>query len=346
MSISVALAISVVLIVINGFFVAVELAFVASRRTKLETMAEEGARGAAAAVVATSDVTRMLFAAQLGITVASLILGLIAEDAVAHLIETAIEGVVDVPESLLHTIGFATALFLVVFVHTVFGEMVPKNIAIAQPERTSRILAPLHLVVVAVVRPIVWFLTLLARPLLRLAGVDPDAGLNDAHTPEELLRLIDASRKGGLVDEHEHALLSGAIDFGDTRVRSIMIPRRDLVTLPRHATARHIESQVVETGHSRFPIVGAETGSIIGFVHTKDLVRLPADALDEPVPLELIRRMLQVTVERKLEDVLLDMQRQRTHMALVTAGDAQPVGMITLEDILEELVGDIFDESD
>ena len=346
MSTGVALSISVLLIAINGFFVAVELAFVASRRTKLETMAEEGARGAAAAVVATSDVTRMLFAAQLGITVASLLLGLIAEQAVAHVIESTIEAVVDVPEGVLHTIGFAMALLFVVFVHTVFGEMVPKNIAIAQPERSSRFLAPLHLVVVTVVQPIIWFLKLLARPLLRLAGIDPDAGLNDAHTPEELLRLIDASRRGGLVDEHEHALLAGALDFGESRVRSIMIPRDELATVSRGATVREIEAQVVRTGHSRFPVVGTDAGSIIGFVHAKDLVRLPADALDEPVPLELIRRMLQVTIERKLEDVMLDMKRQRTHMALVVAADARPVGMITLEDILEELVGDIFDESD
>ncbi len=346
MSTGTALAVSLLLVVINGFFVAVELAFVASRRTKLEGMADDGLRGASAAVVATSDITRMLFAAQLGITVASLLLGLIAEEAVAHVVESAVDAVVDIPDGLLHGIGFGTALLLVVFAHTVFGEMVPKNIAIAQPERASRFLAPLHLVVVAAVRPIVWFLKLLARPLLRLAGVDPDTGFNDAHTPEELLRLIDASRAGGLVDEHEHALLAGALDFGDTRVRSIMIGRSEMVTVPRSASARTIEALVVETGHSRFPVVGIDGRSMIGFVHAKDLVRLPPAALDEPVPLELIRRMLQVGIERKLEDVLVDMKNQRTHMALVVAGDGRAVGMITLEDILEELVGDIFDESD
>ena len=346
MSTGVAFVVSAVLVVVNGFFVAVELAFVASRRTKLETMVEQGERGATAALTATGDVTRMLFAAQLGITVASLLLGLIGEEAVAHIIESAVEAVVDIPDGLLHAIGFTTALLFVVFVHTVFGEMVPKNIAIAEPERASRFLAPIHLVVVTVVQPIIWFLKGLARPLLRLAGIDPDSGLKSAHTPEELLRLIDASRRGGLVDEHEHALLAGALDFGDTRVRSIMIPRARLTTVPRDATVRQIEARVVETGHSRFPVVGTAAGEIIGFVHAKDLVRLPPEALDEPVPLELIRRMLQVTIERKLEDVLLDMKRQRTHMALVVAADGRQLGMITLEDILEELVGDIFDESD
>jgi CBS domain containing-hemolysin-like protein len=334
MSTSTALLLSLFLIAINGFFVAVELAFVASRRTKLEAMAEDGMTGARAAYLATGNVTKQLFAAQLGITIASLILGFVAEAAVADVIEGLINGVVELPDRLLHGIGFVLSLFLVVFVHTVFGEMVPKNIAIAAPEQVSRILAPIHLVVVTAVRPIIYILNLLARPLLLLAGIRSGDALSEAHTPQELSRMLDDSRESGLVEDQEHALLTGALDFGDLRVRSIMIPRSDIVSIARTETIRSVERTVVEYGHSRLPVVGVDGETIVGFLHAKDLVRLPAAAQNDPLPLELIRRMLQVSIERKLD------------MALVVASDASVVGMITLEDILEELVGEIYDESD
>lgn len=346
MSTTVALLVSVVLIVINGFFVGVELAFVASKRTRIAAMVDEGKFGARAAMVATSNVTRMLFAAQLGITVASLILGFIAEGAVAHVIESLIDSVVGLPHGLVNGIGFATALLVVVFVHTVFGEMVPKNLALSDPETASRLLAPLHLVIVTAVRPVIFGLNLLARPLLRLAGVVPNQGLSEAHTPQELVRMLDDAHKGGLVEEHEHALITGALDFGDLRVRSVMIPRSKIVTAERASPVGEIEQAVVDTGHSRIPVVGNDGSSIIGFIHSKDLVSLPDEAQNDPPPVEVIRRMLQVGIDRKLEDVLVEMQRRRTHMALVLTSADVVAGMVTLEDILEELVGEIFDESD
>ena len=346
MSTTVALLISAVLIVINGFFVAVELGFVASRRTRLASLADEGAFGAKAAVIATSNVTRMLFAAQLGITVASLILGFIAEEAVAHIIESLVSSIVEIPERLLTGIGFATALVLVVFVHTVFGEMVPKNLAIAAPETTSRMLAPLHLLIVTAVRPIIFILNLLARPLLRLAGVVPNRRLNEAHTPEELVRMLDDSHEGGLLEQQEHALITGALDFGDLPVGSVMINFDDIVTVDRTAAVASIEQKVVEYGHSRIPITGSDGASILGFVHSKDLFRLPDEAQFEPLPLEIVRRMLQVGVDDLLVDVLVEMQRRRTHMALVQSPNGDVEGMVTLEDVLEELVGEIYDETD
>lgn len=346
MSTGVALLVSVVLIVINGFFVGVELSFVASRRTKLEAMADEGARGARIAAEAVEHITRSLFAAQLGITVASLLLGLIAEQAVAHVIESVLDSVIEIPDGVLHGIGFVVALMLVVFVHTVFGEMVPKNLAIAQPESSARILAPIHAIIVTIASPIIWVLRLLARPLLYLAGVDPDAGLNDATTTVELLRMIDASREGGLVEEQEHALLIGALDFGDTRVRSVMIELNDIVSVRPSASVSDFEALVVEHGHSRIPVLRADGSDFRGFVHAKDLVRLPAEAQSDPIPLELIRRMPKVTIDQTVEDLLLVMQRNRRHMALVVTGSGDVVGMATLEDVLEKLVGEIYDETD
>jgi len=345
MSNTTALLLSALLIIINGFFVGVELSFVATRRTKLESLADKGAFGARKAMTATADITQQLFAAQLGITIASLILGLIAEAAVADIIESVVHSFIDIPESVLHWIGFAVALLLVVFVHTVFGEMVPKTIAIAQPETAARFLAPIHLVVVKLVSPIVWVLKLLARPLLRLAGVESTGALNSASTPEELARMLDASKEGGLVEDQEHALLVGALDFGDIRVRSVMIPQDEIVKVPLHTPIREIERTIVDSGHTRIPVVRPDD-SILGFVHSKDLLRLPIEAQDDEPPFELIRRMVQVGTDWKLEDVLVDMKQFRTHMALVLAPDHRVIGMLTLEDILEELVGEIYDESD
>lgn len=346
MSTSVALVVSVVLVVVNGFFVGVELSFVASRLSKLETLAASGARGARIAADSVEHITRSLFAAQLGITVASLLLGLIAEQAVAHVLESVLGSVLDIPERLLDGIGFVAALSLVVFVHTVFGEMVPKNLAIAHPETSARVLAPIHAVVVRVVKPIIWILRLLARPLLRLAGVDPETGLNDATTSVELLRMIDASRQEGLVEEQEHALLISALDFGDTRVRAVMIPIEKIVSVRSSATVRDFEALVVDHGHSRIPVRRADGSDFRGFVHAKDLVRLPDEAVNDPIPLELIRRMPKVTIDQTVEDLLLVMQRNRRHMALVVTAAGTVVGMATLEDVLEQLVGKIYDESD
>ncbi|MFT7475626.1 MAG: CBS domain containing-hemolysin-like protein [Verrucomicrobiales bacterium] len=345
MSTSVGLLISVLLIAVNGFFVGTELAFVASRRTKLEALAENGVRGARVAVDSVTNLTRQLFAAQLGITIATLILGLIAEDLIAQLLISAFDSRIDVSESLLHDMAVVVAILIVVFFHTVFGEMVPKNIAIAQPETAARFLAPIHAVFVTIVSPIIWVLKQLSRPLLHLAGVDPNTGLNRASTPVELVRMIDASRDGGLVEEQEHALLTGALDFGDIRVRSVMIPIGDIVSVPLTATVSDVEALVVAHGHSRIPVMQASGMDFRGFVHAKDLVRLPAEATGDIVPLELIRRMPKVTIEQTVEDLLLVMKGRRRHMALVTANDVV-VGMATLEDVLEELVGEIYDETD
>jgi CBS domain containing-hemolysin-like protein len=345
MSIWLALFISTILIVINGFFVGVELAFVASRRTKLEALAEEGVRGAKIAAESVANITQQLFAAQLGITIASLILGLIAEEAIAHLIESALDSVVEISEGVAHGIAVAFAILIVVFVHTVFGEMVPKNMAIAAPETSARFLAPIHAVIVTAVSPIIWVLKQMSRPLLKLAGVDPDADFNKAATPTALLRMLDVSREEGLVEDQEHALIAGALDFGDIRVRSVMIPTDDIVSVPMSATVADIESLVVAHGHSRIPVRQDEGDDFRGFVHSKDLVRLPEVAANDVVPLELVRRMPKVGIEQTIEDLLLVMQRNRRHMALVTAS-GKVVGMATLEDVLEELVGEIYDETD
>ena len=340
-----ALLAAVALLIANAVFVGYEFALIAARRTKLEPLADEGNRRARTALRAMSDLRRQLALSQLGITMASLGLGATAEPAIAALIDPILADL-GVPESAVETVGIVIALSIVVFVHIVLGEMVPKNLAISAPEASARWLAgPLHLFVV-LFRPVLWFLNWAAQAVIRPFGIESPDELATVHSAREFALLIDASREEGLIEDSEHALLSGALDFGGQVASSIMIPRSRVVAVDRRTPIVDIERVVVESGHSRLPVLGTGVDDVLGFVHAKDLLRLPTDARDEPLPLELIRRMTVVPPDRSLVDLLLGMRRFRRHVALVRAPDGRTLGIVTLEDVLEELVGDIRDESD
>jgi CBS domain containing-hemolysin-like protein len=181
---------------------------------------------------------------------------------------------------------------------------------------------------------------------VRLLGMKPVTEIATAHTASEFAAMLDASRAGGLIEEFEHSLLSGALDFRHRPASSVMVPREQVVFVNRRMTVGSIERVAYTSGLSRLPVVGTGLDNVIGFVHVKDLLRLPPDARDDPLPLELVRRMLVVADTRPLEDVLRAMRRARSHLAVVRAGGGRTVGLITLEDVLEALVGEIRDESD
>jgi len=212
------------LLVANAFFVAVEFALLASRVTRLEPMAEDDDRRAAIALASIKDLQSQLAGAQLGITMASLGLGFVAEPAIATLIESVIESFVEIPSNVLHAISFTLALSLVVVVHMVIGEMVPKNIAIATPERSARILAPIHRVYVKLFAPIVWFLTAVSNGITRLLGMEPADELNTALTVNEFHRVIEGAVEEGKLEDLEHDLLDRALDFRARTAGSIMVP--------------------------------------------------------------------------------------------------------------------------
>ncbi|MGH9247581.1 MAG: hemolysin family protein [Acidimicrobiales bacterium] len=340
------LLLALFLLVANGFFVAVEFALVASRQTKLERLAEEGSRTAGLALRANRQLSLQLAGAQLGITMASLGLGAVAEPAVARLLESAIEAFAELPEGVLHTISFTIALAIVVFAHMVVGEMVPKNIAITDPERVARWLAVPNHVYVLVFRPVIRVLNALANGGVRLLGVEPRDHLGGGHTADELATMLAASREEGLVEEVAHQLLTGALDFGGRPVGEVMMPRGEVVFVARDATVEEAERVVVERGLSRLPVVGDDVDDVIGFVHAKDLLTIPASARDRPIPFGRIRRMPVVPATRSLDDVLVAMRRSRTHLAAVVDGDGHTLGIATLEDVLEELIGGIRDETD
>lgn len=336
---------ALVLLLANAFFVAVEFALIAARRTQIEPLAEAGSRRARLALTSMQELSLQLAGAQLGITMASLGLGFVAEPAVAHLIESAIDGVVDIPSGALHAISFVVALTIVVFLHMVLGEMVPKNIAIAGPERTLMVLVVPNVVYLKVLRPFIWLLNGMANLGVRALGVEPRDELADFHTTDELASMVAASRDEGLLEEFEHSLLRGALNFGERAAASVMVPRERMVTVQRWATIGAVEQLVVESGHSRLPVVGGGLDEVVGFVHAKDLLTVPPDRFGRRLPASFIRRMLVVGPDQSLESLLVAMRQARVHLALVV-DEERTLGMVTLEDLLEELVGDIRDETD
>ncbi len=340
------LVIAVVLLIANGFFVGAEFALLASRRTKLETIAARGSVGAVSAVKSIRELNFMLAGVQLGITMASLGLGYVGEPAVAHLIEGGIERFVELPSGLLHGISLVVALTIVVFLHMVVGEMAPKNMAIADPEKAAIWLSvPLRLYA-NLFRPFINLLNHLANWVTKKFGVDSTQERLSAHTVEEIGAMVQASAKGGAIDRFEERLLSGAVELGERDAGAAMVPRTELSALPYTATPAEIEATVVESGHSRIPIYQGDLDNILGFFHAKDLLQVAVEDRDRPLPADLIRQMLVVPESRKLRPLLIDMRRQRIHAALVIDEHGGTAGIVALEDLIEELVGEIRDEHD
>lgn len=341
-----ALAAAVLLLGANAFFVAAEFALVAARSSRLEAAAADGDPRSAAALAAVRDLQFQLAGAQLGITMASLALGFIAEPAVADLIEPAVELIVDVPSGVLHTISLTVALAIVLTLHMVAGEMVPKNIAIARPEASARLLAPALRVYGAALRPVIWSLNAVSAGIVRLLGIAPVDEINTALTVNEFHTLLAGARDEGVIEPGEHELLAGALGFRVRSAGSMMVPVERLVSVPRRTSAARLEEVVALSGHTRIPVWGSAPDDVLGFVHAKDLLRFSHEDRHDPVPLEIVRRMRVVRPEMAGRDLLLWMRRSRVHMVLVRDAVGVMLGVVTLEDVLEALVGDIFDETD
>jgi CBS domain containing-hemolysin-like protein len=332
----------VILLVANGFFVAAEFAFTAARRAVVEELPGRSARAAARAM---KHLSLTLAGAQIGITIATLLLGFVAEPSVASLLEVLL-GWLPISDNLLHTIALVVALLIVVFLHMVIGEMAPKNVAIAAPERLALVLALPFQLFMTVFRPLVFVLNGIANLVLRLFGVEPRDELETTQTADDLAQVIAAGRQEGVIEEFAHKLLSGAIVFSERDASEVMVPRPDIVALPVTATPAEIERVVTEEGFSRIPVFGEDVDDIVGFVHAKDLLSIPDDAYNEPIPPEIIRPLLVVPESAPVRPLLADMQRNGRHLALIIDEHGGTAGLLTLEDIAEELVGEIRDEYD
>ncbi len=331
------LVVAVVLLGANAFFVAAEFALISARRSSIEPLAEAGSRRARTTLAAMEQVSLMMAGAQLGITVCSLGLGAIGEPAVAHLLEPVFEAL-RVPEAAVYPISFAIALSVVVALHVVIGEMVPKNLALAGPDRAALVLAPPLKVVVTVLRPFLLVMNAVANAVLRLVGVEPKDEVASSFTRDEVAGLLDQSRAGGLLDAADHDLLTGALTLGDRDTRSVLIPRAELTVLGPDDESAVVEQLSARTGFSRFPVVVG--GELAGYVHVKDV--LVAEGEPDVRVGDITRPLPRVEATADLRTTLQAMQAGRAQLAGVV-DEGRVVGVVALEDILEELVGEIRD---
>lgn len=333
-----------VLIGANGFFVAAEFALVAVDRAKVETDVEAGMRRARLAKGLLAHLSFHLSGAQLGITVTSLLIGLLAEPAIAELLHPALEPLLGSVAVI--GVSLAIAIFLATVVQMIVGELVPKGLAIARPETTVYLLGPLVRFYGVVFGPLIRFLNGAANQTVRLMGVEPTEELSHVRTLSEMQILVSASNEGGVLDDSASKLLSRSIRFEGKSAEDVLVPRTAITALRTTDTVDALVSASVETGHSRFLVFGDDLDDVVGTVHVRSVHGVDRAQRSTTTVSTLMRPVLALPESRDLADVLFDLRRANTHLAVVVDEYGGTAGIITLEDILEEIVGEIGDEHD
>jgi len=333
--------VAILLIGVNAYFVGAEFSLISARRDRLEALAEQGKVRAVSVIRAGEQLPSMLAGAQLGVTVASLLLGRIGESAVFDLLRTTL-GLTGIPPALLHSLSFAIALAVVVTLHVLLGEMVPKNIALAGPERTAMLLVPPYLAYVRAARPFIVFYNECANVVLRALGVEPKDELDITVSPVELSELIAESGSKGLLDPEEHSRLTRALQIGTRMVGDVAVPLTGVRAVPVAAagsgpTVGAVEEALVQTGYSRFPVANVN-GDFIGYLHIKDVLTLGGGA-QTVIDLAMVRPLPRVPNSLPLADALSRMRRSNSHLALVTDSGGAVVALVAMEDLVEDLVG-------
>jgi len=329
------LLLTALLLLGNAFFVAGEFSLIASRRTVVQPLAATSPM-ARLALRAMGQIPTMIAGAQLGVTVCSLGLGAIAEPAFAHGLATPLSAA-GLPAGAAHPIGFVLALGVVVFLHTVLGEMVPKNLTLVGPERVVVWLGAPMLWFCTATRPVIVALKWSARQVLRIWRIEATDAVKTVYTAEELAGLVAESRTEGLLDPVEHARITGALALHRRTAADLLRPWAGVTTVPDTVTVADLETLAHRTGLSRFPVVHRGGTRVCGFVHVKDTLEVPAAQRREPVPARLIRPIPVVPPTCTLAEALLAMRRERRHIVLV--GDARvPLGLLTLDDVLQAVV--------
>ena len=341
-----ALGLAAVLLTLNGFFVAAEFALLAARRSRIEQLAADGDKRAVSALAGIRELTLMLAGAQLGITMCSLGLGAVAEPAIAHIVEAVLGELISLSETALHVIGFTLGLSLVVFLHMVVGEMAPKSWAISDPERSSLLLARPFRAFVRVFQPIIWFLNSVANVVVRLVGVEPQDERAMAHSPTDLILLLNESAGHGDIKAEDHQLLTRSLELSGLTAADAMTVRRDIVSMPAEATAAEVAAEAHRTGRTRIVIHEKDLDHCLGFIHAKDLLRLENGVWATTSARSMIRPLMVTPEHHRLEDLLVEMRSERKHISVAVDEHGVVVGLVTLEDVFEELIGDFDDESD
>jgi CBS domain containing-hemolysin-like protein len=330
------LLITVALLLGNAFFVGSEFALIASRRTVIEPMAATSKR-ARMALAAMNQIPLMIAGAQLGITVCSLGLGAIAEPALARVLDGPFH-TLGLPDRLRHPVALVIALVVVVSLHTVIGEMVPKNLTLAGPEPSALVLGPVMLMFCVATKPLLVAMRWTSRQVLRLWRIEATDAVKTVFTAEELAGLVSQARTEGLLGSEEHARITGALALHRRTAVDALRPWSGVTTVTENVSPASLEVLATRTGRSRFPVVERSTRRVLGFVHVKDVLGYAGAARTSPVPRDLIRPLAVVPPDRSLADLLLAMRRERRHMVLVSDGRT-PLGVVTLDDVLTAVVG-------
>jgi magnesium and cobalt exporter, CNNM family len=330
-----ALALGALTLVTNAFFVGGEFALVSVRRSQIEPHADAGEARARTVLWGLEHVSAMLATAQLGVTASSLVLGAVAEPAIAHLFEPVFDAA-HVPESLVDPVAFAIALSAATYLHMLVGEMVPKNIALAAPERAALVLVPPLVALTRALRPLVFGINALANGLLRIGGVESRDEVASAFTDEELARIVQDSSEAGLLDDPGPQRLRDALELGARTVTEVLVPTDRMVTVERSVTPRQLERTAAASGFSRFPVIDP-AGGVSGFLHVKD--SLADTARDAPFPGGVLHPVVRLDAGTALDDALTAMRAAGTHLASVTNDAGVVVGYVTMEDVLQQLVG-------
>ena len=331
----------VVLLAANAFFVGAEFAVISAKRSQIEPRAERGSKAAQQTLYAMEHATGMLATSQLGITVCSLLILNVSEPALHHLLEIPLSAT-GLSEEMISTIAFVIALIVVSYLHVVLGEMVPKNISFSIPDRAALLLAPPLVFFSRLFAPVIWALNGIANTTLRLFGVEPKAETTSAFTFDEVAGIVEQSKREGVLMDRA-GTLSNTFEFTAKKVASVAIAGEQLVVLPPEATPEMLQRAVSEHGYSRYIILDAE-GEYSGYVHLKDVLDLDEPGeFDQPIPAKRIRSLDSIHDGADLEDALATMRRTGSHLARVLDREGHTLGVLFLEDIIEELVGEIRD---
>jgi len=341
------LLVIVVLVLLNGFFVGAEFALVRSRRTRLEAMTRLGDRKARMALRALGHLPRLLSATQVGVTLASLGLGWVAEAALGEIFEGLLEHLpLAIELSLRLTIGATIALIIVTYLHVVFGELVPKGAALNHPESLARWFAPPLMGFAWLVFPFTYILSKSSTMVLRAMGQKPINADEQVHSADELRLLVEQSQEGGVLEQRDADLIEGVFEFSEKNAREVMTPRTEMVALDIDATLDEAVAIAEESGFSRFPVYEETIDHVIGLVLAKDLLRVLVRRPETFSLRDIMRPVHVVPGTREVEEVLSDFKRLKEHMAIVLDEYGGTAGVVTMEDLLEEIVGEILDEYD
>ncbi len=339
-------ALIIFLLFLNGFFVAAEFAFVGVRKTRIQQLSNEGNFDAKLAMDGIKNLDRYIAAVQLGITISSLGIGWVGESTLARLIHPIFQFLPSQMDTIAtHTVSVTIAFILITVLHVVIGELMPKSIALQYPDKTTLFVAKPMFVITRLFAPMIAILNGLGNFLLKLCRIEPANSHHMVHSTEELNMLIDASCKGGVLNEKEAEILQNVFKFSDLTAGQIMIPRPDMVCIPSDASIEEINNIIIENQYTRYPVYEGSIDNIQGLIHIKDIYPLLVKNKEFSIP-SLLREAFFIPETMPVDKLALEFQKHKSQMAIVVDEFGGTSGLVTHEDVMEEILGEVQDEFD